>query len=99
MDADDLDVVDTRQFFHHGTKAARRKDQRIAAREDDFPYLRMHPDVFEGARHRLRRQCVWLVRSDHSAAEAEATIYGAYVRQLEQDTIRIAMNDPLDRAM
>ncbi len=59
----------------------------------------MRPNIVEGARDLLRRQCIWLVGPDHFAAEAKPAIDRAHMGQFEQNTIRIAVNDPLNGAV
>ena len=96
--ADHLDVRDRREPRHHLLEAPRGEHQRIAAGQHDLPDLRMRRDVAERAVELLRRQrCGG--GSDHLAAEAEAAIHRADVRELEQHAVGIAVHDAFDRAV
>ncbi len=96
VEADHLDVLDRVQRRHDRAELGGRDDQRIAAGEDDLPHLLVGPDVVEG-RLQLRLAEHALAGADHLAAEAEAAVDRAQVHRLEQQPVRVAVGDPLDR--
>ena len=92
VDADDFDMVDGRKPRHHVLDPARRQHQRIAAGEDDLPDVGTRGDVIDRGVELFRGQ--WLgARTDHLAAEAEAAVDRADMRELEQHAVGIAMDD------
>ena len=97
MEADDFDVVDTGQPRHGFTQSPRRQDQGIAARDDDLPDGRMLGDIGDRRIQVGSRQRANSLRPHHLAAKTEATIDRAGVIQLQQASVRIAVNDPLER--
>ncbi len=99
VDANDLDVFDGRKRRHYRAQAARRQHQRIAAGKDHLPDRRIVADVIEGAIERRAAKRFGFVGPDPLAAETEAAIDSADMRELQQHAVGIPMHDALNRAV
>jgi hypothetical protein len=99
MNADDPDVIDSREIRHDLGEPSRRQHQGIAAGQDHFPDFWMRADVVERVAIRAFRKRRRLAGADHLAAKTKPAIHRTDMDQLEQHSIGIAMHDPADRRM
>jgi len=75
---------------------SRRQYERIAARENDLPDFAMCGDISKCRLQSLGAQDLVFSRANHFAAETEAAIDGANMRQFQQHPIAVTMDDSSD---
>ena len=99
MEADHLHMVDLGQPLRQLSQSPRRQHQGIAAGDDHLPDLGVLGHIGQRCVERLGRQWLEAVGADHFAPKAEPAIDRAGVGDLQQHAVRVAMDDPFDRAV